>query len=117
MNVNLLFTKVRPVEEDDEPAHVAPSQKIVPRVQVVQHEVPPQQRQPAASSYTPQPPQAQQVSARPATQTVNVEGEAKVKYNFKAETHRELPCSKVWQLATFSPANPLNFVKTIVCIL
>ncbi|KAM7437108.1 Sorbin and SH3 domain-containing protein 1 [Porites harrisoni] len=88
------YVEVRPVEEDDEPTHVAPSQKIVPRVQVVQHEVPPQQRQPAASSYTPQPPQAQQVSARPATQTVNVEGEAKVKYNFKAETHRELPCSK-----------------------
>ena len=104
MNVNLLFTKVRPVEEDDEPTHVAPSQKIVPHVQVVQHEAPPQQRQPA-SSYSPQPPQAQQVSTRPATQTVNVEGEAKVKYNFKAETHRELPCSKVWR-TTFSPANP-----------
>ena len=92
MKVNLLFTKVRPVEEDDEPTHV-------PRVQVVQHETPPQQRQPASS------PQAQQVSTRPATQTVNVEGEAKVKYNFKAETHRELPCSKVWR-TTFSPANP-----------
>lgn len=98
------YVEVRPVEEDDEPS--PPPQKIIPRVQVVQQQAPPPQQAPPlqavpqqrhSASY-PQPPQAQQVSPRPvaqqATQTVNVEGEARVRYNFKAETQRELPCNK-----------------------
>jgi len=87
------YVEVRPVEEDDEPSPPPPSQKIVPRVQVVQQQAPPQQRQSASYS---QPPQ--QVSPRPVhqqtSQTVNVEGEARVRYTFKAETQRELPCTK-----------------------
>ena len=102
------------MEEDDEPS--PPPQKIIPRVQVVQQQAsPPQQAPPLqavpqqrhSASY-PQPPQAQQVSPRPvaqqATQTVNVEGEARVRYNFKAETQRELPCNKV------KPCLPVAFI-------
>ena len=119
--------KVCPVDEDDEPVPPPTTQKIVPRVQVVQQQAPPQQRQPVPQSQSSQvqqistrpvvtqatqappqqrqpvpqslPSQVQQISTRPvaqqATQTVNVEGEARVRYNFKAETQRELPCSKV----------------------
>ena len=106
----ILSLKVRPVDEDDEPVPPPTTQKIVPRVQVVQQQAPPQQRQPAPQS---QPPQVQQVSPRPVapqtTQTVNVEGEAKVRYNFKAETQRELPCSKVRSRLSFLICFPEYF--------
>lgn len=96
VNINYIRVQVRPVDEDDEIPPPPPAQKIVPRVQVVQQQTPPQPRQTVSYS---QPSQAQQNSPRPAaqtpTQTVNVEGEARVRYSFKAETHRELPCSKV----------------------
>ncbi|KAJ7361866.1 Sorbin and SH3 domain-containing protein 1 [Desmophyllum pertusum] len=57
-------------------------------------QISPQPRQPAAYAQ----PQAQQISPRPsaqqATQSVTVEGEARVRYTFKSETQRELPCNK-----------------------
>ncbi|XP_067047451.1 sorbin and SH3 domain-containing protein 1 homolog isoform X2 [Acropora muricata] len=102
------YVEVRPVDEEDEPPP-APSvtQKTVPRVQVIVEQAPPAlpssqtQQTPqttVAYSQPPQASQAQQVSSRPvvqqAAETVNIEGEARVRYNFKAETRRELPCNK-----------------------
>ena len=98
--VRVLFVQIRPAdeEEEDEPPPPPPTQKQTPRVQVsvIQPQTQPlQQQQPTALAQ----PQAQQVSPRPsgqpATQSVTLEGEARVRYSFKAETQRELPCSKV----------------------
>ena len=102
--------QVRPVDEDDgPPSPPTARQKTAPRVQVIVEQSPPaaQQQRQATKTYSqpPQAPQAQQISPRPTTQqankNVNVEGEARVRYNFKAETPRELPCSKVGSLALF----------------
>lgn len=97
----LLFVQIRPAdeeEEDEEPPPPPPTQKQTPRVQVsvIQPQTQPQQHQ-QPTTFTQ--PQAQQISprpsAQPATQSVTLEGEARVRYSFKAETQRELPCSKV----------------------
>ncbi|XP_068735853.1 sorbin and SH3 domain-containing protein 1 homolog isoform X3 [Montipora capricornis] len=97
------YVEVRPVDEDDgPPSPPTARQKTAPRVQVIVEQSPPaaQQQRQATKTYSqpPQAPQAQQISPRPTTQqatkNVNVEGEARVRYNFKAETPRELPCSK-----------------------
>lgn len=94
------YVEIRPVEEEEdepqpepEPQPVPVPQKQIPRVQVVQQRAQPQQHQPPTHAQPqtqaqPRPP-SQQV-----TQSVTVEGEGRLRYTFKAESMRELPCSK-----------------------
>ncbi|XP_078381939.1 uncharacterized protein LOC144664646 isoform X2 [Oculina patagonica] len=80
----------QPQEQRQPTAYTQPQEQRQPTA----YTQPQEQRQPTAYAQ----PQAQQTSprpaAQPATQSVTVEGEARVRYSFKAETTRELPCSK-----------------------
>lgn len=91
------YVEIRPVEEEEdgpEPEPVPVPQKQIPRVQVVQQRAQPQQQQQPPAYSQPQTQAQPRPPSQHVTQSVTVEGEGRLRYNFKAETTRELPCSK-----------------------